>query len=228
VAMSSENTFDATTATLPRIEDEIANSITHGVGLALSLVGAVALVMIAARTGDTRDLIGCLVYAASLVAVYAASTLSHLFWQPRLRRLFRMLDQGCIYLLIAGTYTPLALRYLRDGYWWVLLATMWTIAIVGFCSKVFLAHRVEAVSTIAYVVMGWLPVLAARQLIAITPSRCLWMMLIGGLCYTVGTLFLTFDRRALYLHAVWHICVIAGSAVHYFAILQYALPGAAS
>ena len=223
--MSSENTFDATTATLPRVEDEIANSITHGIGLALSVVGTAALVMIAARTGDTRDFIGCLVYGASLVSVYAASTLSHLFWQPRLRRIFRMLDQGCIYLLIAGTYTPLALRYLRDGYWWVLLATMWTIAVVGFCSKVFLAHRVEAVSTAAYVIMGWLPVLAAKQLIAVTPGRCLWMMLIGGLCYTVGTLFLIFDRKALFLHAVWHICVIAGSAVHYFAILQYALPG---
>jgi hemolysin III len=226
--MSTENTFDATTATLPRIEDEIANSITHGIGLALSLVGAVALVMIAARTGDTRAIVGCLVYSASLVAVYAASTLSHLFWQPRLRRVFRMLDQGCIYLLIAGTYTPLSLRYLRDGYWWILLATMWTIAIVGFCSKVFLAHRVESVATIAYVAMGWLPVLAAKPMIAVAPTRCLWMMLIGGLCYTVGTLFLTFDRKALYLHAMWHICVIAGSAVHYFAILQYALPGAAA
>ncbi|HVU87804.1 MAG TPA: hemolysin III family protein [Pirellulales bacterium] len=226
MAISSDNTFDAGTATLPRLEDEIANSITHGIGLALSLVGAAALVIAAARTADTREFVGCLIYGLSLVAVYAASTLSHVFWQPRLRRVFRMLDQGCIYLLIAGTFTPLALRYLRDGWWWVLLATMWTIAVVGFCSKVFLAHRVEAVSTAAYVVMGWLPVLAAKPMIAVTPGRCLWMMFAGGLCYTVGTLFLTFDRKALYLHAVWHIFVIAGSAVHYFAILEYALPGA--
>ena len=139
-----------------------------------------------------------------------------------------MLDQGCIYLLIAGTFTPLALKYLSGGWWWLLLATMWTIAIVGFCSKVLLAHRVEAVSTAAYVVMGWLPVIAAKPMIAAAPSTCLWMMLAGGLCYTVGTIFLTFDRKALYLHAIWHICVIAGSAVHYFAILQYALPSAAA
>jgi len=226
--MSTENAFDAGTATLPRIEDEIANSITHGIGLALSLVGAVVLVVLAVRTADTREVIGCAVYGASLVAVYAASTFSHIFQQPRLRRAFRMLDQGCIYLLIAGTFTPLALKYLSDDYWWLLLATMWMIAIVGFCSKVFLAHRVEAVATPLYVLMGWLPVIAAWHLIAVAPGRCLWMMLIGGLCYTVGTIFLTFDRKALYLHAIWHICVIAGSTVHYFAILEYALPGAAS
>ena len=225
--MSAESTFDAGTVSLPRIEDEIANSITHGIGLALSLVGAAALVTLAVREADTRTIIGCVVYSASLVAVYAASTFSHVFQQPRLRRIFRMLDQGCIYLLIAGTFTPLALKYLSGGWWWLLLAAMWTIAIFGFCSKVFLAHRVEAVSTAAYVVMGWLPVIAARPMIAVTPSACLWMMLAGGLCYTVGTIFLTFDRKALFLHAIWHICVIAGSAVHYFAILQYALPGAA-
>jgi len=137
-----------------------------------------------------------------------------------------MLDQGCIYLLIAGTFTPLALQYLRDGYWWLLLAAMWMIALVGFTSKVILAHRVEAVATGVYVFMGWLPVLAAKPMIAIVPSACLWMMLAGGLCYTVGTIFLTFDRKALFLHAIWHICVIAGSTVHYFAILHYALPGA--
>ena len=226
--MSAESTFDAGNVSLPRVEDEIANSITHGIGLALSLVGAAALVTLAvsprrhARDRRLRRLqrvVGGRLCGVDLVARFSA---------PRLRRIFRMLDQGCIYLLIAGTFTPLALKYLSGGWWWLLLATMWTIAIVGFCSKVLLAHRVEAVSTAAYVVMGWLPVIAAKPMIAAAPSTCLWMMLAGGLCYTVGTIFLTFDRKALYLHAIWHICVIAGSAVHYFAILQYALPSAAA
>jgi hemolysin III len=136
-----------------------------------------------------------------------------------------MLDQGCIYLLIAGTFTPLALVYLRGGWWWLLMAAMWCVAIVGFASKVLLAHRIEAVSTAAYVCMGWMPVVAAKPMIAIVPAGCLWLMAAGGLCYTVGTLFLTFDRKALYLHAIWHIFVIAGSAAHYFAILLYILPG---
>ena len=211
----------------PRIEDEIANSITHGIGLALALVGGVALVAFAARHGGARQIIGCSVFAATLVAVYTASTLSHVFQQPPARTLFRMLDQGCIYLLIAGTFTPLALVYLRGGWWWLLMAAMWTTAILGFLSKVVWAHRVEAVSTALYVAMGWMPVVAAKPMIAAVPAGCLWLMALGGLCYTVGTLFLIFDRKALYLHAVWHILVIAGSAVHYYAILHYLVPATA-
>ncbi len=108
------------------------------------------------------------------------------------------------------------------------MTAMWTVAIVGFVSKVLWAHRVEAVQTAAYVFMGWMPIVAAKQMIDAVPAECLWLMLAGGLCYTIGTLFLTFDRKALYLHAVWHVCVIAGSAVHYFAILRYTLPHAAA
>ena len=226
--MQFENSFDAGTASLPRIEDEIANSVTHGIGLALALVGAIALITLAVRDAGWRQVVGCAIFGATLVAVYAASTLSHVFQRPRLRRLFRMLDQGCIYLLIAGTFTPLSLEYLRGGWWWVLLTAMWSIAAVGFVTKVFLAHRVEAVSTVAYVMMGWLPVVAAKPMIAIVPSGCLWLMAAGGLCYTIGTIFLIFDRKALFLHAVWHIFVIAGSAVHYYAILQYVVMAGAA
>jgi hemolysin III len=226
MANQLDNSFDANTASLPRIEDEIANSITHGIGLALSLVGAVALVTLAVRDAGPRQIIGCTVFGLSLIAVYAASTASHVFQRPDLRRIFRMLDQGCIYLLIAGTFTPLALEYLRGGYWWLLMTAMWVFAIGGFISKVFLAHRVEAVATAVYVFMGWMPIVAAKPMIEIVPANCLWLMLAGGICYTVGTIFLTFDRKALYLHAIWHIFVIAGSAVHYYAILHYVLPGA--
>ncbi|MBI2824306.1 MAG: hemolysin III family protein [Planctomycetia bacterium] len=224
--MASDDTFDARKADLRRIQDEIANSITHGIGLALALVGAAALVALAIQYGGAREIAGCSIFAASLVAVYAASTLSHVFQTPRLRRMFRTLDQACIYLLIAGTFTPFALQYLRGGWWWVLFVAMWGVAIVGFLSKVLWAHRVEAVSTAAYVLMGWMPVLGVKWAVAVVPMGCVWLMILGGLCYTVGVVFLMFDYKALYLHAVWHVFVIAGSAVHYVAILLYAVaPG---
>jgi len=206
------------------MSEERVNSITHGVGLLLSIAGAVVLMWSAAGRDDFWHLIGCGLYASTMVAVYAASTLSHVFQQPSLRRMFRILDQGFIYLFIAGTYTPLGLTYLRDGWWPILLGVMWGIAIVGFFSKIILAHRIDAVATILYVLMGWLPVLAVRPLLDVAPPALLWLMLAGGLCYTVGTLFLTLDERIPYFHSIWHVSVIAGSACHYAAIAFYMLP----
>jgi hemolysin III len=223
---AGDDSFDAAKASLRYIQDEIANSITHGAGMALSLVGAVVLVVLAVQRGGPREIIGCAVYGLSLVGVYTASTLSHVVQEPRLRRKFRMLDQAMIYLLIAGTFTPVALYYLRGGYWWVLFTALWTVAIAGFLSKMLLAHRVDSVAIILYVLMGWMPVVAAKPMIAIVPSGCLWLMAAGGALYTIGTLFLAFDRKAVYLHATWHIFVIAASAVHYYAVLEYALPPA--
>ena len=223
---SGDESFDAAKASLRYIQDEIANSITHGAGMALSIVGAIVLIALAVQRGGLREIIGCTVYGLSLVGVYTASTLSHVVQEPRLRRKFRMLDQAMIYLLIAGTLTPVSLYYLRGGYWWVLFTALWTVAIAGFFSKMILAHRVESVAIILYVLMGWMPVLAAKPMIAIVPSGCLWLMAAGGVLYTIGTLFLAFDRKAVYLHATWHIFVIAASAVHYYAVLEYALPPA--
>jgi hemolysin III len=221
-----DDSFDAAKASLRYIQDEIANSITHGAGMALSLVGAIVLVVLAVQRGGPREIIGCTVYGLSLVGVYTASTLSHVVQEPRRRRWFRMLDQAMIYLLIAGTFTPVSLYYLRGGYWWILFSSMWVVAALGFFSKLVLAHRVDSVAIVLYVLMGWLPALAAKPMIAIVPSGCLWLMAGGGALYTIGTLFLAFDRKAVYMHATWHIFVIAGSAVHYYAVLEYALPPA--
>lgn len=225
---TSDDSFDAARASLRYIQDEIANSITHGAGMALSIVGAIVLILQAIQRGGPREIVGCTVYGLSLVGVYTASTLSHVVQEPRLRRKFRMLDQAMIYLLIAGTFTPLSLYYLRGGYWWMLSTAMWTVAIVGFVSKIVFAHRVESVAIILYVLMGWMPVLAAKPMIAACPGTCLWLMAGGGVLYTLGTLFLAFDRRAVYMHATWHIFVIAASALHYYAVLEYALPPARS
>ncbi len=132
-----------------------------------------------------------------------------------------MLDQGFIYLLIAATYTPFSLVFLRTGPWWLFLAVMWTIAMFGFLSKILLAHRVDSVTIWIYVVLGWLPGIAAPTLVGPVPEAGLWWMLIGGLCYTVGTVLLILDNHVRHFHALWHLFVIAGSACHFFVILLF-------
>jgi hemolysin III len=164
---------------------------------------------------------GCSIYLASLVAVYAMSTLSHSFTTPQIRSLFRRLDQGFIYCLIVATYTPFSLVYLRTWPWWCLLGVMWAIALWGFFSKVLFAHRIDAVVVWPCVVLGWLPAVAAPSLMHVLPTAILWWMLGGGILYTLGVLFLVYDNRIRHFHAVWHLCVIAGSACHFFAILMF-------
>jgi hemolysin III len=202
-------------------EEEKINGATHALGLVLSVVGFELLLVRAFRLADAWQTAGCVVYASALVAVYAASTLSHSFQQPRLRRLFRILDQAFIFLLIAGTFTPLSLSYLRGGAWWILFGVVWLIGLGGFVSKAIFAHRVDAVSTALHVTLGWLPVLAAKPMMALVPGGLLWSMFYGGMCYTVGTFFLMRDERFPYFHAVWHLLVIAGSAFHFWGIYWY-------
>ena len=201
--------------------DELVNAATHAFGLLLAVVGALVMAGGVWGHGDTWRVVGCAVYLASLMAVYTMSTLSHSAKSPRWKSLFRRLDQGFIYLLIAATYTPFSLAYLRTGLWWVLLGAMWAVAVVGFIAKVFFAHRVEAVSVASYVLLGWMPITAAPALVHTLPMGAFWWMLAGGACYTIGTLFLTFDERVRHFHAVWHLCVIAGSVCHFLGILLF-------
>ena len=201
--------------------EEVANTITHGFGFLLSLVGAIALSISAYGHGDGWRMLGCGIYGPSLVAVYAMSTLSHCCANPRGKRFFQILDQAFIYLLIAGTYTPFSLAYLRTVPWWLFLGLMWSIAIIGFFSKVLLAHRVDGVAIWIYIALGWMPVFALFRLIGVVPAPGLLWMLIGGICYTVGTLFLMHDHRGRHFHAIWHLFVIAGSTCHFVAILRF-------
>lgn len=199
--------------------DELVNAVTHGVGLVLAIVGALVMAGSVLRRGDAWQVAGCGVYLASLVAVYAASTLSHSCCTPQWKFFFRRLDQGFIFLLIAATFTPFGLAYLRTGPGWLLLGAMWAVALGGFFSKVVFAHRVEAVSIWIYVALGWLPTVAVPSLMHTVPVNASWCMLSGGICYTLGTLFLIYDARIRYFHAVWHLLVIAGSACHFLGIL---------
>jgi hemolysin III len=187
-------------------------------------VGAFALAFRVRREGVAWLMLGCMVYVPSLIAVYAMSTLSHVCTAANLKRIFRMLDQGFIYVLIVGTYTPFSLAFLRTPPWWTFLAVMWTIAMFGFLSKILLAHRIDGVSIWIYVALGWMPVVAAFSLVGVVPEAGLWWMLIGGLCYTSGTVFLMFDNYVRHFHALWHIFVIAGSTCHFFVILNFVAP----
>jgi hemolysin III len=204
-------------------EAEIANSITHGLGFVLS-VAAAAVLIPAAWRADLWQFIACAIYATTMIAVYAASTASHLVQRPRIKQLFRVLDQGFIYLFIAGSFTPIAAAFLRGGQWTILLTAIWTIAAAGFASKIFFSHRIDSASVVIPLVLGWLPVTGGRALLELVPAPVLWWMLAGGLCYSAGTLFLMQDHRHRHLHAMWHLWVIAGTACQFWAILHYTLP----
>jgi len=205
--------------------EELANSLTHGLGLALSVVGSAVLLNRAMLYGDELQVIGVAVYGFTLIALYAASTLSHSFQQPRLRHFFRTVDQVCIFLLIAGTFTPLALTYFRGGAWWALFIGVWSLALVGIFFKLFYT-RLHNVSVGAYVALGWLPVVAIKPIIEIVPAEVLGWVALGGVLYTAGTWFLMRDNKVPYFHAAWHVLVIAGSACHYYAVMLLIPPGA--
>ena len=200
--------------------DEFINTVTHGFGCMLAVCGGLVMIWSVMRRGDIWRITGCGIFAASLVAVYAASTLSHSCTTVRWKSFFRRLDQGCIYFLIVATYTPFGLAYLRTGGGWMLLGGLWTAAFLGFFSKVVLAHRVHNISMWTYIALGWLPLIAVPALRHTVPIDSTWWMIAGAACYLLGTLFLFYDARVRHFHAIWHLLVIAGSACHFLGILH--------
>lgn len=204
--------------------DEFANFVTHAGGTLLAVAGAVVLVHAAAGHANLAVQVGCWIYAAGLVAVYAASALSHAFRDPGRRRFFRRLDQGVIFAFIAGNFTPFAMACLHGETRWILLGLMWGGALAGFCSKVFWGHRVESTAVTHYLALGWLPATAIEPIFRALPADGIAWAIGGGVCYTIGTLFLTYDMKARYFHAVWHLLVIAGSFCHFVVIAEYVLP----
>ena len=202
-----------------RLGDIIANSVTHGVGAALALAGAVML-MVTAMGGSTRQVVSCSVFGGTLVLVYVCSTLYHSLVRTRARRVLRIIDHSAIYLLIAGTYTPFALVSLRGQVGWLLFAIVWSLAILGIMFKTFAIGRFAVASVVVYVGMGWLGVFVMRPLLhSLTWHGIFWIGL-GGLFYTEGIVFFAFDRLS-YFHALWHLFVLAGSTCHYFAVVFY-------
>jgi hemolysin III len=200
--------------------EELVNSITHGIGLILCVIGAVVMVGDLER-GDVWRAAGCGVYLTSLITVYAMSTLLHSCQTPRWKSFFRALDQGSIYLLVAATFTPFSLAYLRTGVWWVLLGMIWGIALHGFLAKVLFAYRVDAPSIWPCVLMAGIPFISIPTLLNVISIAALWWMLIGVVCYAVGLVFWIHDERVRHFHAVWHVFVIAGSTCHFVGIYMF-------
>lgn len=200
--------------------EELVNAVTHGLGFAVAAAGALVLMSGVLATGKTDLIVGCGAYLISLLSVYAMSTLSHSATSVRWKSLFRQLDQAFIYVLIVGTYTPYSIAYLHGWTWNALLAGMWFIALVGFCAKVFFAHRVEAVSVASYVMLGWIPIVSIPAMYQIAPQS-VHAIIAGGIFYTVGTLFLVYDEQVKHFHAIWHLCVISGSACHFLGLLFF-------
>jgi hemolysin III len=198
---------------------ELWNALTHGAGLILSIVGALVMGATVFTTGDPWRIVGSGVFVAAMMAVYAASTLSHAGFAARWRTFLRKVDQGTIYLLVVGTYTPFGLAYLRSGAGWSLLAILWIGAILGFVSKVLFAHRLESGLIWTYITLGVIPVITIPWLWNVIPAGTGPWMFLGGAFYLVGTYFLVNDTCKRPFHAIWHLLVMAGSTCHFVAIL---------
>jgi hemolysin III len=205
--------------------EDIANSVTHGVGATLSLVGTALLLYRAVTQGTTLHVLSFAVYGASLFLLHLSSTLYHAIRAPRARRVFRVFDHCSIYVLIAGTYTPFLLLSLWGAWGLTLLVSIWTLAAIGVAFKTIFMGRLRRASVVFYLAMGWMIVLAARQAWLKIPHQALAYVAAGGLAYTAGIVFYAW-KRLPYSHAIWHLFVLAGSICHYFAVLLYLIPAA--
>jgi hemolysin III len=202
--------------------EEIANSISHGIGLVAALVATPFLIMHAERHGGTGFVVGAKVFAATMVLLYLASSLYHALPTGKTKRVFQVIEHSAIFLLIAGTYTPFTLGVLRGVWGWTLLVLVWSLAVAGVALKVFNRISHPIVSTGLYLLMGWLIVIAINPLYARVPASGVLWIAAGGVAYTAGVAFFAADSRLKYGHFIWHLFVMAGTACHYFAVLWYA------
>jgi hemolysin III len=205
--------------------EEIANWVTHGIGLIASIAGLTLLIVFASLRGDAWHVVSFTVFGLALLILYTASTLYHAERRARAKTFFRKLDHAAIFLLIAGTYTPFLLTNLRGPWGWSLFGVIWGLCGAGAVFQLIFGERYRLISTLAYVFLGWLIVVALRPMLTHVPHGGLWLLLAGGLCYTVGVVFYLWHRLR-YHHAVWHTFVLGGSACHYLAVLLFLLPRA--
>lgn len=196
---------------------------THGVGAVLAIAGLAVLVAFAALRGNAWHVVACSVYGATLVLMYTASTIYHAVPQPRAKRVFRILDHSSIYLMIAGTYTPFTLVTLRGTWGWTLFGLVWGMAVLGILFKAFALGRLRVLSVVFYLAMGWLVVVAFKPLLHALSPGGLVLLAAGGAAYTFGVIFFAWKRMP-YHHMIWHLFVMAGGALHYFAVLLYVVP----
>jgi hemolysin III len=206
----------------PTLGEEIANSITHGIGAVISIAGLVTLVATARlHRCSAWQIVAYAIYGISLVLLYVSSTIYHALANNRAKRVFKILDHSSIYLLIAGTYTPFTLITLRGPWGWTLFGVVWGLCVCGVVFKSLWIDRLKVASTVVYLLMGWCAVFAIRPLLEALPSTGFVWLLAGGLCYTVGVVF--YVRSSRFAHFIWHLFVMAGSICHYWAVFRYVL-----
>ncbi len=204
------------------IKGERFNSITHLVGSIAAVIGLVVMIVTTSRRGDVLQLLSVTVYGATLVLLYVFSTLNHSL-RGKAKQVFQKLDFLAIYLLIAGTYTPLALITLRETWGWVILGLVWGLALLGIFLEL-LPHKSNPIVSLAlYLIMGWVIIIAIKPLIQALGIIGFGTLLLGGMFYTFGVIFYVYDDRVKHFHGIWHLCVLAGSTIQYFTIYYYVL-----
>ena len=203
-------------------KEEIANSVSHGLGLVAAIVATPFLIIHVAQVGDAASLVGASIFAATMLMLYLGSTLYHALPVGKAKRVFRVIEHSAIFLLIAGTYTPFTLGVLRGAWGWTLFGLIWGLAVAGVALKAFNRMSHPIISTGLYLLMGWLIVIAIAPLSARLPAAGLLWLVAGGLAYTIGVGFFAFDSRLRYGHFIWHLFVMMGTGFHYCAVLWYA------
>lgn len=197
--------------------EELVNSVTHGIGAVLSVVALIVLIITAGNYGDVWHLVSFSVYGVTLVLLYLSSTLYHSFTSPKLKNLFGRFDHVSIFLLIAGTYTPILLTTTRGAVGWAMFFAVWAIALIGAVIRSIYVYRFRKLMVVLYLLMGWMFVLGGKQIFQNLSSESIWFLVLGGLAYSVGVIFYMW-RKLPYSHGIWHLFVLAGSVLHFFAI----------
>lgn len=204
-------------------KEEIVNAITHGIGALLSIAALVLLIVYSSKYGTAWHVVTFTIYGATMLLLYLASTLVHSFPEGKVKDLFEIFDHSAIYLFIAGTYTPIALIVIGGSLGWILFGVIWGIAIIGVAFKAFFTKKFLFLSTLLYILMGWMAVIAWKPIVTTLPTGGLYLLALGGIIYTLGTIFYMW-RGFTFHHAIWHLFVLAGSTTHFFAVLIYVLP----
>ncbi|CAH0347265.1 hemolysin III family protein [Bacillus sp. CECT 9360] len=204
-------------------KEELVNAITHGIGVLLSITALVFLIIFSAQEGSAWHVVAATIYGVSMLVLYTSSTLVHSFPPGKAKDIFEIFDHSAIYFFIAGTYTPFMLIVLNGALGWTLLGIVWGVALVGVVFKAFFVKKFLYLSTVLYIAMGWLIVVAWNPMAATIPAAGMQLLMVGGLLYTLGAVFYVW-RGFPFHHAVWHLFVIGGTAAHFFAVLFYVLP----
>lgn len=201
-------------------KEEVANAITHGFGVILSIIALILLLVRSISLGEPSYVLSFTIFGSTMLLLYVCSTMLHSLPEGKAKNLFEILDHASIYLFIAGTYTPILLITVRGGLGWTVFCVIWGIALFGIVFKIFFVKRFMILSTLGYIVMGWIAVFVLKPIVEAMPIPGVILLFTGGIFYTVGCLFYVW-RKVPHHHAIWHGFVLVGSACHFFMIWKY-------